>query len=316
MEPHIRNNDKSIISKIKENPRGYSFDMLAFVLNHENVYSFGKEPTFSARILHTKNINVFYLRATEIEKVTFPNYQKPIIYTQRLSIAGLNAPLPTPYAELMHDRMREQDLTMLEFFDIFHSRLLGISYQINKKKYLSLHKKDEKNLLLETIYAFFGNDEKFCVPRISRLAYLFWAKEKSAHGLEVLLHLILQSEIKVHQFLPKKIRKAQLSLLGKSNNKLNVSAELGKEVSILCRIMIDITLDNFSKVKHLTKNGKYKDYIKLVIKKYIGNFTSCVLNIIPTTNVQPPILGRMQLGTLSWLCFDGTTKFDGKKVEI
>ncbi|MDR2646290.1 MAG: type VI secretion system baseplate subunit TssG [Holosporaceae bacterium] len=298
METSIRNKKLSLKEELLCKSKQFSFETAAYVLEFGSQTSFGKEANLADAPFQTRSINSFHLRGTEIEKIVMEN-NRPVIYTERLSISGLNAPLPTPYAELMFRRDREQDVAMGNFINSFNARLLGISYQISKRRYLSLQRHDRVCLLLKTIAAFLGESFETVDRRMSRLSYLFWTKEKSAAGLEAIIHSFLRFTAKVIEIKPFWIDRQKIQSLGHVT--LGSDAELGKRLSMSSfGVEINLTHDDYNRIFQLLVNEKFLHDLKCIIRKYFGNFFYCALSLTPK-NVPPLEMGKALLGKTAWI---------------
>ncbi len=317
METQFRKHELSLIENLEKNAYQFSFEMAAFILEFGSQNSFGKEINISHSPFKTYSINSFHLRGTEIEKIKKIN-RLNIIYIQRLSIAGINAPLPTPYAELIFRRTSKKDVAMAEFVNIFNSRLLGISYQISKRKYLNLQNHNNKNcLFIKTLAAFCGEDQLKMNRIFSRVSYLFWIKEKSASGLESLIKSIFQLEARVKQFKFFWYQKSETTKLGIRNIELGKNSELGKKISLSTfGIEIDLTHDDYKKIYRILTDTQYLNDLKFFIRKYIGDFLTCYINVTPKSVPQlnlfqsnPPILGKT-----TW--FSAKNNIDSAKINV
>jgi type VI secretion system protein ImpH len=300
MEAQFRNQKLSLIENLEKNAYRFSFEMAAFILEYGSQYSFGKENNIFYSPFRTHSINSFHLRGTEIEKIKKLNGISTI-YIQRLSIAGINAPLPTPYAELVFRRSSAKDIAMAEFVNIFNLRLLGISYQISRRRHLNLQNHSNKNcLFIKTLAAFCGEDQLKMDRIFSRISYLFWTKEKSASGLESLIKSIFQLETQVKQLKSFWYHKNETTKLGMKNIELGKNSELGKKVSLSTfGIEIDLTHDDYKKIYRILVDTQYLNDLKFFIRKYIGDFLICYINVIPKSvpllklfQNNPPILGK------------------------
>jgi type VI secretion system ImpH/TssG family protein len=244
------------------------------------------------------NLNSFHLRGTEIEKIAREG-DSHTIYTERLSIAGLNAPLPTPYAELIFRRTQEKDNSAGEFINMFNRRLLGISYRISKRRYLNLQRHDKNCRLLRTIASFFGESPSVADRRMARLSYLLWTKEKSAAGLEALVSSFLQFTTKVKEIRTFWADNPNTWRLGNMN--LGKNSELGTKLSVSSfGIEIDLTHENYEKIFQLLENEKKTDELKKMIFRYLGDFFYCTLSFTPRS-VPPLKLNGAPLGRTTWL---------------
>ena len=128
------NKKLSIRDSFLQNPRQYSFENSVQILSGQLNASFGKELTIRNAVINTHCVVSFHLRGTEIEKIREID-GKPTIFIERLTLAGLNSPLPTPYSEIIYNRNLAHDYSFGQFLNTFNSRILGISYQISKRRY-------------------------------------------------------------------------------------------------------------------------------------------------------------------------------------
>ncbi|MDR2794905.1 MAG: type VI secretion system baseplate subunit TssG [Holosporaceae bacterium] len=321
----LRRQELSLADTLKSKPTQFSFEMAAYVLEHGSMVSFGKETNITHAPFKTKSINSFHLRATEIEKISEDNGVSTI-HIERLTLAGLNAPLPTPYAELIFTRSLEQDMAIAAFLNMFNSRLLGISYQISRRRYLTLQDHRKNCMLVRSIATFFGENPSAMNRKLSRLAYLFWTKEKSAAGLEAIITSYFSLETRVKQFQPFWDRRTNVIPLGASLSpkplpgKSKCELQLGKNSILGSRIPpssfgigIEISHKNYEYLCKFLTNNKNLDQLKLFIKKYVGDFFICKLSIVPQF-VPPLRLGSAQLGRTAW--FPSGKKLDDASIFI
>lgn len=322
MGSELRHQKLSLEEELKSSAHKFSFEMASYILEYNSELSFGKEISVWQAPFKTISINSFHIRGTEIEKIEKIG-ETDTIFIERLAISGLNAPLPTPYAELMHRRSNEKDLAMRSFINIFNSRLLGISYQISKRRYLCLQKHSNRNcMLVKSIAAFIGESPETMNRHISRLSYLFWTKEKSADGLEAIITSVFQFSTKIKQFHPTWLKVCENNLLGK-NLKLGKNSGIGKTASVSSfSIEIELTHKNFENIRLMLLNKEYLYKITFLIKKYLGAFISCYIKIIPQ-NVPSPYLKTFRkkeansslfLGKTSWL--QANNNFDAATIKI
>ncbi|MDR2107362.1 MAG: type VI secretion system baseplate subunit TssG [Holosporaceae bacterium] len=299
MEAAVRHKELSLNESLQLKPHQFSFETAAYILEHGSKIIFGDETNVANAPFKTRSINSFYLRGTEIEKISQED-GIPVIHIERLSLAGLNAPLPTPYAELIFRRTQEQDVGMEAFINTFNTRLLGISCRISRRRHLNLQRHDGENcLLLKTIAAFSGDPPLKADRKMSRLSYLFWTKEKSAAGLEAVLSSFLKFTVKVKQIQTFWADRRENHPLG--TMELGRSSELGKRISISSfGVEICLTHLDFNKIFCLITDEKYLNEVRTLIRKYLGDFFCCTLSITPP-NLPPLKLGRPLLGKTSWI---------------
>ena len=312
----LRHTKLSLKEQLENEAHKFSFEMASYILEYGSEFSFGKEFSIFQASFRTISINSLCLRATEIEKLVKINGTN-VIFVERLAISGLNAPLPTPYTELIMKRSAEKDLAMQSFINMFNSRLLGISYQISKRRYLCLQKHSEKNcMLVKSIATFLGEDNPATMNRhLSRLSYLFWTKERSAAGLEAIITSVFQLETKIRQFPTVWLNLSQKNILGKNCYRLGKSAELGTRASVsTLGVEIHLTHKNFEILSKFLSNNQYFQKMMFFVRKYLGDFVSCYLKITPHS-VPPLVLGMRGngvLGRTAW--FQSKGKIDAATI--
>ena len=316
MGSNIRGTKLSLKEELENRAHNFSFEMASYILEHGSEFSFGKESSVWEAPFKTVSINSFYLRATEIEKITKVD-GKNVVFVERLAIAGLNAPLPTPYAELVMNRSREKDFAMQAFINMFNSRLLGISYQVSKRRYLCLQKHSKENcMLVKSIATLFGENPEKMNRNLVRLAYLFWTREKSAVGLEAIITSVFQLETKVRQFRNSWVDLNEHNALGE-NYRLGKNSGLGSRASLCTHcVEINLTHDKFEMLSPFLSGKLHHQKMTYFIRKYLGDFLSCRIRITPRS-VPPLILdrqGNVVLGRTAW--FPGKNNVDSAVVNI
>ncbi len=300
----VRNTELSLVDELLKYPKKFSFETAAYILGTGASVSFGKEMNVNAAPFKTASIYTFHLRGTEIEKIEEVDGTK-VIYTERLPIAGLNAPLPTPYTELIFRRSLEQDTAMSSFVNAFNMRLLGLSYRISQRRFLNLQNHENNCQLTRSIATLSGAVPSEMKRQFARLSYLFWTKEKSAIGLETLLNAALNLSAKVSENQPGWIARNKILALGKM--RLGRNSELGTKISSSeFNVRIDITHHDFGRLYELMTNENKLKELKVLIEKYLGVF------YIPSVFIEPQKvsalkIGEWMLGRNSWL--------PGKKME-
>ncbi|MDR3186949.1 MAG: type VI secretion system baseplate subunit TssG [Holosporaceae bacterium] len=300
----IRNQKLPLIQYLHKYPQRFSLEMAAHILEHGASTSFGKETNLYDSPFRTRSINSFHLRRTEIEKISEIDGVKTI-HVERLSLSGLNAPLPTPYGELILRSNQEKNFAMSEFINTFNMRLLGISYQISRRRYLPLQRHDGANCMLTRAFAAFAGEPTLTMDRrIARFSYLFWTKEKSAAGLKAIIEASLGFSAQIKEFRTFWARRRETYLLG--NMTLGKTSELGQRVSISSfGIEIDLTHEDYSRIFQLLCDENHLKKLRFLVRKYLGEFFYCLLKLTPQS--VPPLkietIDRKTaiLGKTSWL---------------
>ncbi len=291
----VRKQEISLEEDLLKNPRRYSFEMTAKILCWQSRQDYGKEISVYDAPIKTVSINSFHLRGTEIEKITTDEGKK-VVHIERLSLAGLNAPLPTPYAEMVYNQTVNRNYAFASFLNSFNARILGISYQVSKRRYLCLQSNRKQDyLVIQTLAKLFGEtnlDRKY-----ARLAHLFWTKEKSAVGLESIIKYLYPVDVKIEQFVPMRIPNNSYNRLG--HMKLGVDFDLGSHFTVV-NLGINIHLSGNDQVisKLMFKKEKKEELIR-EIKKYLGDFV--LFSIFVKPNEVPSLRMKHLLGHDTWL---------------
>lgn len=291
----VRKQEISLEEDLLKNPRRYSFEMTAKILCWQSRQEYGKEISVYDAPIKTVSINSFHLRGTEIEKITTEDNKK-VIHIERLSLAGLNAPLPTPYAEMVYNQTVNRNYAFARFLNSFNARILGISYQVSKKRYLCLQANRKQDyLVLRTLAKFFG--ESNLDRKYARLAHLFWTKEKSAVGLESIIKYLYPVDVRIDQFTPMRIPNTNYNRLG--HMRLGVDFDIGSHFTVV-NLGISIHLSGEYEVisKVMFKKEKKEELIR-EIKKYLGDFV--IFSIFAKPDKVPPLRMKHLLGHDTWL---------------
>ena len=324
MGSQLRKQNVSLEDDLEQNAYRFSFEMAAYTLEYGSDVSFGKNIAVNQAPFKTISINSFYLRGTEIEKIETVEGKKTI-FIERLAITGLNAPLPTPYGELIQRRTREQDTAMASFVNVFNSRLLGISYQISKRRYLNLQNhKGENCMFVQSIAAFCGEDFQKMNRRLSRIAQLLWRKEKSASGLESIITALFGFKTKVDQFQMAWTDIAENNRLNKEQMRLGINSGLGTRAAVAnLEIKINLTHHSFEKIYRFLCPAEEENelkQLKYIVKKYVGDFFTCHAAITP--QIVPPLClsarssNKPILGRCSWLSTSSGGAFDSAIIKL
>jgi type VI secretion system protein ImpH len=164
-----------------------------------------REPVrFSARV-------GFEFPASDVHELLPPDKDKdipPKMVTNFMGLAGATGPLPTPFAELVMDRLREKDTGLRDFLDIFNHRLISLMYRTRKVHRVTLSSlTPEQGPMANYLYAFLGLGpaslrRSKSLPYRALLPYagLLTQQPRSAVGLKLMLADHFQTGISIEQF--------------------------------------------------------------------------------------------------------------------
>ena len=74
--------------------------------------------------------------ASEIQSLTYREDQPPLMSVNFMGLIGPLSVLPIPYTEFVQKRQTEGDTSALDFFDLFHHRIISLFYRAWQKYHL------------------------------------------------------------------------------------------------------------------------------------------------------------------------------------
>jgi type VI secretion system protein ImpH len=145
----------------------------------------------------------------DIQSLALSDTDKPPVLTVNfLGLAGIQGPLPTPYTELLLERLRHKDNSFKDFLDIFNHRLASFWHRMRKKVALGIAQvRPESTPAGKVFLDLVGIEPK---PLRNRLAIddqdllsyapAFWKRPRSLIGLQRLLRSYFELPITVSQY--------------------------------------------------------------------------------------------------------------------
>ncbi len=131
--------DRSIAEFLYESGHRFNFFQAVKILEimDQEKNSVGTEPDPSKEAVRFKSKVALDFPAGEIDAIEEPRGEKVSRMTVNfLSLAGVNSPLPSSYAELAIERAWKKDPALKNFLDIFNHRLISLMYRIRKKHHI------------------------------------------------------------------------------------------------------------------------------------------------------------------------------------
>lgn len=165
---------------------------------------------------------------------------KPVMEVNFWNIAGPHGALPNPLSEKVVERIREGDLALKEFIDIFNHRLLSIYYCVAQKYSFVLSPKNSIQTTTGHMLCAIGgidpHQDKYLslsTTDLAQYAGIVWQRPRSAAGLEQILSDYFQVPIHIEQFVGAwtDINRRQRSFIGRRrgrNHRLGRTTFLGK----------------------------------------------------------------------------------------
>jgi type VI secretion system protein ImpH len=145
----------------------------------------------------------------DIQSLTISDTDKPpILIVNFLGLGGIQGPLPTPYTELLIERLRNKDTSFKDFLDIFNHRLASFWHRMRKKIVLGIAQvRPEETPAGKVFLDLVGIEAE---PLRNRLAVsdqallsfapALWKRPRSLIGLQRLLRSYFDLPITVSQF--------------------------------------------------------------------------------------------------------------------
>lgn len=286
----------------------------ALILKGRVLYSYPASDLHSINLGSTSKENAF-----ETDK-------RLTVHVNFFGLAGSNGPLPTPYTEMIYDRINNQDTAGKDFLDIFNHRLLSILHRIRKKYWIGLTEQNpDKTPFANNLYALLGlgtkgTRDRLGIPDRGLLYYtgLLWEQPRSMIGLKTFLSNYFDLPVEVSQFQGgwNRLEPTQVTQIGRRGGQFNTlgqGAALGEKVWNQ-RKMISIRLGplDAQSFKAFIKPGY--GYIPLydLTRLYVGVEQEFCFNLeIKASDVMETHLdGKTYLGWTSWLKTKPATKDD------
>lgn len=137
-----------------------------------------------------------------------PTDKPPVLMVNFLGLAGIQGPLPTPYTELLIERLRHKDTSLKDFLDIFNHRLAGFWHRMRKKVVLGIAQvRPDTTPAGKAFLDLVGVEpeplrNRLAVSDQTLLSYApaFWKRPHSLIGLQRLLRSYFSLPITVSQF--------------------------------------------------------------------------------------------------------------------
>ena len=252
-----------------------------------------------------------------------------------MGLAGIQGPLPTPYTEVLLDRIRQRDHSFQDFLDIFNHRLTSLWYRLQKKMVPIISGKlPHQTLFGQSIFDLAGFPdpslfEATAIPQgaMVNCSALFWQRPRSNEGLITILRNYLGVSANVIPFQGKwrQASKRDLTHLGAQPfdfapgnfvpgqntafqgryNRLGLDARVGsKSWDQQAGIHIEIGLLKWKEFLSLLPSEPQNNFkiLQELSSLYVGLETEITFFFhVNAKEIQPTPLGkRMSLGWNSW----------------
>jgi len=244
-----------------------------------------------------------------------------------LGLAGAHGPLPSPYTELIIERLKRRDTTLRDFLDIFNHRLISMMVRIRRKHRLALEARaPEDTQFARYLYALMGlgtthfsDRQRFDERVFLGFTGLLLRRTRSLAGLASMLGEYFRVPIRGEQMVGRwyPLDTDARSAIGRTgaNQRLGRGVLLGRRVwdQQSCFVLNIGPLDEDRFLSFLPIGPNHAD-LAFLIRFYVGTITiTCQLRLIlRTTRLPGARLSSRQgqaamLGWTSWLKADVVT---------
>jgi type VI secretion system protein ImpH len=132
----------------------------------------------------------------------------PVLSVNFIGLGGIQGPLPTPYTELLIERLRHKDTSLKDFLDIFNHRLASFWHRMRKKIVLGIAQvRPDETPVGKAFLDLVGIESNsirnhLAVSDHSLLSFApaFWKRPRSLIGLQRLLRSYFNMPIRVSQY--------------------------------------------------------------------------------------------------------------------
>lgn len=180
--------------------------------------------------------------ASEVHAITRDGdgERPPQMMVTFMGLTGPSGLLPSPYTELLIERLRYKDTALWEFLDIFNHRMISHFYRAWEKYRLPVgYERGEDDRFRDYLFCLIGMGTRGLRGRLSLpddgLLYyggLLAQRPHSASAIEAALSDYLNAPVRANQFAGQwlKLDDAARSRLGAANNSLGVNTVAGSRV--------------------------------------------------------------------------------------
>lgn len=321
MGTYLRGTTPPLKDQIYKETYAFEFVQIVRILTtlKKGTFSPGEQTDPQKESVFFKSNASFSFSSSDISSLVPRENLPPILTVNFLGIAGIQGPLPTPYTQILLDRLHAGDSTFRDFLDIFNHRLISILYRIRKKYRLSLSDvKASDSPVGKMLRAFLGfgfkkplleNQYSISDSALVGMAGLFWDAYPSKAGLQSILNNYFKLPVSIKDFKGRWIsfKRSQWTTLGSkagNYNSLGQNCILGKsewdKIGALTITIGPLSLSQFT--SFFRDQMAFRNLCDLTTL-YVGFGITFDLNLILKKEDVPPLtLGESSyLGWRTWL---------------
>jgi type VI secretion system protein ImpH len=152
--------------------------------------------------------NALAFPASQIQKIDWPETGMPQMAVNFMGLTGTQGALPYTYTELILERLRAKDQSLVAFFDIFNHRIISLFYQAWEKYRLAVaYERDRDDPVSNHLMALIGLGtgglrDRQPVPDLALVYYagLLSLQPRSALALAQILEDYFEVPVEIVQF--------------------------------------------------------------------------------------------------------------------
>lgn len=236
-----------------------------------------------------------------------------LIEVNFLGLYGASSPLPGAYSEqIMHTAEEPEGQRVREFLDIFHDRLLGLTYRSGRRYYVGAGMQGDGVLtsLLSLAGASPDGDEGTSLVRSPALARLFSGRARSTRGLVALLTQRLSRQVEVSELERRRFavdadhrtRLPRDRAAKGAANILGSSFLLGRHVFDRSGVTIKVIAEAPEDLVSFGPGGPRRAQVENAVSAFVRTPVSPALAVeLPRPVARPWVLGRGSLGRDVWI---------------
>lgn len=246
-----------------------------------------------------------------------------------MGMVGVSGILPTPYTELVLDRIRHRDTSMWSFLDIFTHRSVSMFYRAWCKYRFPIGYERGSDDFTAYLYDIGGLGTKglrgrMSLPDESLLPYigLIAQKPHSCNALENILSDYFGTKAKIRQFFGQwlALDRADYTRLGEKNSSLGVSAIAGTKIwEQQSKFRVRMGPLTFKQFQDFLPNGSAHQSMKSIIRFMVGmEFDFDVQLLLKSKQVPSSILTTraQRRPMLGWTTFLKTKPFKADDEQV
>lgn len=289
----------NLVAKIKTNPWEFSLhqalSLLEIAHKDKMQFGYGKRPIDEPLLLNAycnftapASDCVGYSKMKNAEQLTI----------NQTSLLGMNGVLPQYYTEMAVDELKNKKDGFVNFVNIFNQRVFGMLHKLEKRTKRNLNNAVFNSQVVD-IAGLKGHDtwSKICSTFVGAL----WHKNKNAHILRNILHLVFGNKIEIQEFIEKwiDIDDDSKSFLNGEKMRDKVIGNRGK-----CRhsaIKITVYLSNLEEYNQFLPGSKKHELLKKICKYYVTPGLEVQIAVHLTETRRMHLSSAKKLGYSAWL---------------